>query len=249
MYHSLKFFSPTEASFQTEDINTWDDWHLIPTSRPVVNPPAPKTNYVDLPGASGSLDLSDALTKYPIYENREGSFEFIVANDRWSDWQTAYTTIMSYIHNRRKRMILEDDPEYYYEGRFSVNNWTSNNDGTWSNITIDYTIDPYKRPISGNESETFTVDNTNSFVVWSFSTNIGRMPVCPTFTFTPNGSNTWSLKLINPELDINETNEFDSIAPFQDQRYILSNLSGSNPQVLSVKGSGTLTMSYLNGEL
>lgn len=65
MYHSVFFGGK----------NTWDDWHIVPSSRPVIKPPTKKTNYLDIPGADGNLDLSEALTGYPVYNNREGSIE------------------------------------------------------------------------------------------------------------------------------------------------------------------------------
>lgn len=37
---------------------------------------------------------------------------------------------------------MEDAPEYFYEGRFTVNSWKSPKD--WSHITIDYSVGPYK---------------------------------------------------------------------------------------------------------
>ena len=43
------------------------------------------------------------------------------------------------------RAVLEDDPEYYYEGRFSVNSWKS--DKTHSSITINYSVAPYKKKL------------------------------------------------------------------------------------------------------
>ena len=42
-------------------VNTWDDWHILAESRPVFAPPEPKTNYIDVPGGNGSLDLSELL--------------------------------------------------------------------------------------------------------------------------------------------------------------------------------------------
>ena len=60
--------------------NTWTDWMLIPTSRPVANPPEMKTHYVDIPGRNGTIDLSTFLTGEPSYENRVGTWEFIVCN-------------------------------------------------------------------------------------------------------------------------------------------------------------------------
>ena len=53
-------------------INTWNDWHLIPSSRPLINPPSFKSNYIDIPGANGSIDASTTILTYPRY-NQDGS--------------------------------------------------------------------------------------------------------------------------------------------------------------------------------
>lgn len=135
MYHSITF----------GDKNTFDDWHLIPTSRPVIMPPPLRSHTVDIPGGFGSLDLTEALTGYPLYDNRTGSLEFAVVNDKWSDWSLAYQTILNYLHGRRMKMTLEDDPSYYYIGRFSVDNWSSGEN--YSTITINYDLYPYKKQI------------------------------------------------------------------------------------------------------
>ena len=37
------------------EYNSWDTWHLIPTGRPSIAPPAVKTNFVEVPGGNGSL--------------------------------------------------------------------------------------------------------------------------------------------------------------------------------------------------
>ena len=132
MYHSITY----------GDKNTWEDWHLVPSSRPLFNPPKVKTTYVDIPGGNGSIDLTESLNGYPVFENRQGSTEYIVMHDYWSSWSDAYSTIMGYIHGRKMRAILEDDPTHYYEGRFSVNSWKS--DPKYSTITIDYNVHPYK---------------------------------------------------------------------------------------------------------
>lgn len=131
MYHSITF----------GDKNTWDDWFLIPSSRPVFNPPKVKTVYVDIPGADWHLDMSESLTGEVVYEGREGSLEFIVDNGHRT-WSELYSDIMDYLHGQQMRAILEDDPSYYYEGRFAVNQWKS--DPHNSKITIDYNVAPYK---------------------------------------------------------------------------------------------------------
>lgn len=135
MYHSITL----------GEKNTWDDWHLLPSSRPVVNPPNVKTQYVDIPGGNGVLDLTESLTGYPLYEQRIGSWEFYVKNG-YQAWNVLYYEILNYLHGKRLKVILEDDPSYYYEGRLTVNEWKS--DSWWSTIVIDYELYPYKKEIS-----------------------------------------------------------------------------------------------------
>lgn len=137
MYHSIAFI---DASSGIEK-NTWEDWYLIPTSRPVFNPPAVQTEYVDLPSFDGSIDLTETLTGAPNYIYREGSFEFIVENGH-EPWQILYSKILDFLHGRYLKAILEDDPSYYYEGRFFVTEWKS--DVHWSYITIGYSVKPNK---------------------------------------------------------------------------------------------------------
>lgn len=131
MYHSITF----------GEKNTWDDWHLIPSSRPVFNPPSVRTNYIDVPGADGDLDFTEAISNRPLYTNREGDIEFIVEND-FRDWAVAYSDISAYLHGQKMNAFLEDDPNYYYSGRFIINEWKS--DSNWSTITINYNVLPFK---------------------------------------------------------------------------------------------------------
>lgn len=134
MYHSITI----------GEKNTWGDWHLIPTTRPLFNPPEVKTYVADIPGGDGVLDLTTALAGRPTYGNRKGSWTFIVQNG-FRDWTALYSEIMAYLHGKTHRAILEDDPAYYYEGRFSVNAWQSGKD--WSQIVIDYDVCPYKKTV------------------------------------------------------------------------------------------------------
>ena len=137
MYHSLII----------GDKNTWADWMLIPSSRPVINPPNEKTKYVDIPGANGQLDLSTVLAGDIAYDNRSGSIEFIVDNGELSNytaerWVSLYSEILNYLHGKVFKAQLEDDIAFYYEGRFSVNKWDS--DEHYSKIGMDYNVAPFK---------------------------------------------------------------------------------------------------------
>ena len=155
MYHSITFTIGNVSK------NTYTDWRLVPTVRPVINPPKPKTKYVDIPGGDGSIDLTDTLAGRPAYANREGTIEFTVLNDYASpegpstyNWVDVYTSVMQFLHGKNARVVLEDDPTYYYEGRITLDSWTT--DRAWSKITISYSLGPYKYSLAGTS---FTLEN------------------------------------------------------------------------------------------
>lgn len=131
MYHSITI----------GDKNTWTDWHLIPATRPLVNPPPVKTNMIEIPGADGTLDLTETLAGRAVYGDRTGSWTFYVDNGH-ATWSSIYSTIMAYLHGKQMTCVLEDDPAFYYEGRFSVNQWLS--EASNSKIVINYEVGPYK---------------------------------------------------------------------------------------------------------
>lgn len=141
MYHSITF---SDFSNPNDKANTWDDWHLIPSPRPHVAPPQQNRKTVDIPGLNGPIDLSTVLTGYATYKNRTGKWDFYVENDYWP-WEAAYSAIMTFIHGKVMKCILEDDPYYFYYGTLAVDNWLS--EKTHSRITITYDLYPYKKDI------------------------------------------------------------------------------------------------------
>ena len=136
--------------------NTWEEWGLIASSRPVVAPPASNKKAIEIPGRNGTFDMSTVLTGYMTYKNRTGSWEFIVDNKNVMvypkqqnrvpyEWQTIYSRLMSYLHGKRMKCVLEDDKEWYYEGLFDVGGWRPGD--MYSTVTISYDLYPYKRSI------------------------------------------------------------------------------------------------------
>lgn len=237
VYHSVDFGSK----------NSWDDWHLIPSSRPVINPPSVKTYQVEIPGGYGSLDLTEVLTGKPMYGNRVGSLEFIVDNGH-ANWIKIYTDILGYLHGQTLKLALEDDREYYYEGRLTVNEWKSEEHN--STVTIDYDLYPFKKSIH-TSGEKWLWDPFN------FETGIIRtavdirvdgsksvtlpgsgMPVMPKIYATTDAGSTLSVTVGG-------------------NTYALSSGSNMNYNIVLEKdgltllftGNGTVTIDYESGEL
>lgn len=138
--HSINFKVENEEDYWR---NTWDNWKLAPSSRPIVNPPEPKKEYVDVPGADGSIDYTEALTKVR-YQNRTGSWNFLIDNGHW-DWPTLYTEFMTLYQGKLVMVQLTDDPDYYYLGRIEINQFNQAKD--YSSFTINYTLEPFKYPM------------------------------------------------------------------------------------------------------
>ena len=155
-YHSMTFLTGfisradednpgyTELIYQ-DAVNTWDDWHLIPAARPEFAAPKGKNKFVKIPGRYyGGVDISQAVVNYPLYGCREGTLSFYVAND-YGDWLDRYNEITDYLHWHELKVILDDDPGFYYEGTFSVEEWQNTKD--YSTLNIKYKLHPYKREV------------------------------------------------------------------------------------------------------
>lgn len=175
MYHSITF--GTEAPTLTDGIvampesrNTWDSWHLIPSSRPSVASPGISTNYVEIPGRSGALDLTTYLTGGIVYGQRSGSWEFIVDNDH-EYWESIRYNIMTYLHGQERYIILEDVPLQYWVGRFSVDIWKS--EAAFSRININYVLDPYSKSVY-DETDDWLWDPFNFDMDYTDSANWGE---------------------------------------------------------------------------
>lgn len=233
MYHSITFGNK----------NTWDDWHLIPTSRPVINPPGLNANMVEIPGMDGSYDMTEWLAGRPIYKDRSGSLEFAVAND-YTSWEVAYSEISNYLHGQKMRVVLEDDPGFYYEGRMTVNKWKS--DKWYSIITINYVLAPWKKAIiSTSEPWLWDPFNFRTGVIQNYS------------SYTVSGSATINVVGMRQPIAPTIISSAAMVVTFKGQNYNL--VAGRNyfPTMifdegnnsLTFTGTGTITIDYTGGSL
>lgn len=244
MYHSLNFeFDP--ASTTNPDplqYNTLTDFFLVPTSRPTINPPTLKSTSVDIPGANGVLDLTRALVPYPVFSNRQGTVEFAVLNDKM-DWAQLYSKIMGIIHGRKMRMWLEDDPDWYYEGTWTVEEWRSNADGTWSNVTLGYDLFPYKLKRTETTLQ-YSMANTTTIYAWSImQSSIGIMPISPKIRTTR--KNVTVSVTTKPKY----SRKFEQIGTYEDPSFVLWAPDRVSIAGLTGQGGGDLYLTFREGSL
>lgn len=128
----------------THAIDSYDDWKLIPTVVVSIVPPTQKTTYVDIPGASGSLDMSTSLTGWPLYNDREGTMTFYLDDDTVPR-EEQYHKIANYFNRFKNKFYFwsDDDPDYFYSGRVKVQSFDPVSTPRTS-ITLEYRFTPYK---------------------------------------------------------------------------------------------------------
>lgn len=105
-----------------------------------VQPALPKLNIIDIPGADGSVDLSEQPAGRVVYEDR--AIEWTFALYPGDDWHTRHRLVAGALSGRLCKITLDDDPDYYYYGRLSVSKY--NKDNLLRQITVKAICRPYK---------------------------------------------------------------------------------------------------------
>lgn len=138
-----------EHSINISGKDTWTDWHLAPQSRPYVPAPPIKEEYVDVPGADGSLDYTEVLTGGVRYGQRTGQWTFILDNGYVNPLQFQ-SDILAFLHGKKHQIILKDDPEYYYTGRLTLETKMDARD--YNQVVIKFNLNPYKYPLGSTRT-------------------------------------------------------------------------------------------------
>lgn len=182
--HKINFDGKRAGSGSTR--HTSLDWFLSPVERPSIDKAEVKESYIEIPGTNGGLDLTESLTGSPLYNYIEGSFEFKILNDRKLpilnnkcelvsekeiSWEYLNRDIRAFLNGKERYMMLEDDPSWFYKGRFTVGRYDAS-DGANSKIVIEYKVYPFKNlSINSKSFETYfdaqplRVDDTNKLMI------------------------------------------------------------------------------------
>lgn len=109
------------------DIHSHYDLDLL-LSAVEISPATAKTTYIDIPGADGFLDLTEANGEVR-YSDRSMKFTFSMnpmSDLSESAWVEKMSEICNKLAGKRCKITLDKDPEYYWEGRVSVDSFKSN---------------------------------------------------------------------------------------------------------------------------
>jgi phage-related protein len=204
-----------------------DDLGLILGKKEISTPPVKKAK-IDIPGADGDLDQTDFFGE-PKFENRTLRFEF-TANTPASDFLSLYSRVNNALHGKKKRIILDDDPLYFYQGRCYVDKHTD--EKGVAKIDIECDCGPYKLKKDHTVSA-YVLDGTEKIITL---TNGRKRAVPEVQIYTESGSlrivyqgNIWDLGpgiYTLPELEL---------------------VQGEN--TVTVTGTGTITFTWQEGDL
>ena len=164
-----------ERFFILDKFNTWYDWRLILTKKDVT-PPEPKTNYVNIDGMDGSLDLSETLSGEVTYNDRTVSASFWTDYGTRKDRERLLRDIRLSLHGKKMRIIEPDDPDHYFYGRVRIK--SQSNNLAYAEFTIEAVCDPWRYSINDITREVVLTDDPIDIVI----RNEGLKTLSPTIT-------------------------------------------------------------------
>lgn len=154
------------------DIHSYNDLHLI--LAPFTPEPAtPRTNFLDIPGRDGKLDLTEANGEVK-FNSRKFKFTFTIAPEDDLTFDERVTKVSNALNGLRCKITLDRDPDYYWLGRCEINKYEQDrNIGT---IVVQATVDPYKL----KQEETMQICLAGAGLSNHYVLTNDRMPSVPT---------------------------------------------------------------------
>lgn len=176
--------------------HSWRDYGLYLGNIRQISPPEVKTTYVTIPARNGDIDMTEALTGYPVYGNRTLTLQLGGRKTR-AEWVRFRDLIENDVHGKKVTISFDDDPTYYWVGRAKVSDDYDRGQEVGS-LTITVNVEPYKYEArDGSEASCWLWDTLdfedgiirdyyNIAVSGTYTLRlIGReMPVVPVFDVT-----------------------------------------------------------------
>ena len=237
----------SEIGVLFDDIHTYTKWGLR-LLQITIGPPEPKSMLVNIEGGDGVLDLSAALTGDIAYNTRNLELSFDAPNCDYYKWPGLVSEIMDELHGRRKKIVLDNDPGYYYDGLVTVDNKKTN--AVFAEITIIAQCQPYKMErFSSLEDWEWDTFDFESGIIREYKdlrvdgelalTIAGRRKrIVPAFIVESDDGSGLKVKFNGSEYDL----------PDGTSR-VLNIVIGEGEYTLDFIGSGTVSVDYRGGRL
>ena len=187
--------------------------------------PEPQTNFVDIPGRDGALDLSEAFGTVR-YADRIIPLTMYAR----APFDTLISSFAADVHGRRMNLIFDRDPTYYYDARVTVEDVEHH--AGYCELSLECRARPYKME---HFETTITVLPTGSATVTLTNT---RMPVVPTITVSAEMTLTFTLSGTNYSVNLSAgTHVIPSLVLLE------------GDTAIEITGTGRITFTYRKGTL
>lgn len=186
------------------EFHSYRDLRLI-LSEKEIGAPSVKTKLVEIEGADGSIDYTDFFDG-PKYGDVTHKFTFSTIVPR-SDFLTQYSEVKNALHGQKLRIVLDDDPSFYYVGRCYVSSFTD--EKGIGKITVECECEPYKykqtktvvtRAVDGTDTIVLTNSKKRAVPLVTITTDTSLNIVFQTYNVWDLGSGSYAL----PELELAE---------------------------------------------
>lgn len=142
-----------------------------------------RTQYVEVPGRDGDLDMSTALTDgSPRYGSRNLTVTLERSDGTRLDREAAINTMVNWLDGWRLDIRLPDDEGHYLTGRVHV--VKNYNDPAHASVTVTAVCDPWRY----NDHETVVRVTAGTDLQEARLTNSGRRTVVPVVEITGDGA-------------------------------------------------------------
>lgn len=165
-------------------VHSHQDLNLI-QQKVDIQPAEPKLNLIDVPGADGSVDMTELPAGRVVYKDRILTWTYALYPG--DDWHARHRKVSNALNGKRCRIILDDDPGRYYMGRLSVKKY--NTDRVLRQITVEATCSPWifkKNPTVITEN---LIHDSTGFMSIILSNE--KKPAIPTIEVTRNTTIVW----------------------------------------------------------
>lgn len=193
--------------------------------------PEVRTNYVDVPGRDGQLDLSTSLDGEIHYQNRTISLTFVsTTNLSGLSWPEFLSRLASLLHGQKVTLAFDGDSGWYYIGRGAISGYAMES-SRWT-VQLEFTCDPWRYKDALTE---VTAPLTTSDTALTLSCD--RRPVVPTITVSGETVLTW------------DTSSYTISAGSRRIPGIRLTQGVHTLTARTTAGTGTITVSYQEGSL
>lgn len=222
MYNNVKFTRLVDSKTK----ETYNDFGLFLSPFELESPEV-QTNYADIVGRDGSVDLTEVLGQIN-YKNRELNLVFTLSNGIKNTAQI-YTEIANFLHGQKMKIVLPSFEDYYLIGRCKIGNLDRAK--KTEQITITANCEPYRY-----KKELTEITEEIGTLPYQIIINNLEMPTTPTITTT----NNILMNFENADYSWSKGEHLNTSIVLKE---------GENTFTFKEGSSGTVTFSYQEGTL